>query len=80
MLLGWQINALFEDEESKDEESKNEERTQGGDMSAQEFEYIRYEVDKGRARITLNRPEKRNAHSIEMVEELRREMERMREE
>jgi len=35
------------------------------------FEYIRYEVDKGRARITLNRPEKRNALSIEMVEELR---------
>lgn len=40
-------------------------------MSAQKFEYIRYEVDRGRARITLNRPEKRNALSIEMVEELR---------
>ncbi|HIG43878.1 MAG: crotonase/enoyl-CoA hydratase family protein [bacterium] len=36
-----------------------------------EFEYISYEVDKGRARITLNRPEKRNALSIELVEELR---------
>ena len=36
-----------------------------------EFEYITYEVDKGRARITLNRPEKRNALSIELVEELR---------
>ena len=40
-------------------------------MSAPEFEYIRYEVDQGRARITLNRPEKRNALSIDMVEELR---------
>lgn len=40
-------------------------------MSGQEFEFINYEVDRGRARITLNRPEKRNALSIEMVEELR---------
>jgi enoyl-CoA hydratase len=40
-------------------------------MSAPKFEYIRYEVENGRARITLNRPEKRNALSIEMVEELR---------
>ena len=35
------------------------------------FENITYEVEKGRARITLNRPEKRNALSIELVEELR---------
>ena len=34
------------------------------------FEFILYEVDKGRARITLNRPEKRNALSIELVQEL----------
>ena len=40
-------------------------------MAIQTFEYITYEVDKGRARITLNRPEKRNALSIELVEELR---------
>ena len=40
-------------------------------MSGRTFEFIRYEVDRGRARITLNRPEKRNALSIEMVEELR---------
>ena len=30
------------------------------------FENITYEVEKGRARITLNRPEKRNALSIEL--------------
>jgi enoyl-CoA hydratase len=35
------------------------------------FENITYEVEKSRARITLNRPEKRNALSIELVEELR---------
>ena len=40
-------------------------------MSRQSYEYIKYEVDKGRARIALNRPEKRNALSIELVEELR---------
>lgn len=40
-------------------------------MSKSSFEYIDYEVEKGRARITLNRPEKRNALSIELVEELR---------
>jgi enoyl-CoA hydratase len=40
-------------------------------MTNRTFEYITYEVDKGRARITLNRPEKRNALSIELVEELR---------
>ena len=40
-------------------------------MTSPTFEHIRYEVDQGRARITLNRPEKRNALSIEMVEELR---------
>ena len=40
-------------------------------MSEKSYENIRYEVDNGRARITLNRPEKRNALSIELVEELR---------
>ena len=40
-------------------------------MTVQEFEYIGYEVEKGRARITLNRPDKRNALSIKLVEELR---------
>ena len=40
-------------------------------MSIPEFENISYEVEKGRARITLNRPEKRNALSIPLVEELR---------
>jgi enoyl-CoA hydratase len=35
------------------------------------FEHITYEADNGRARITLNRPEKRNALSIDLVEELR---------
>ena len=40
-------------------------------MTEHQFEFIKYEVDQGRARITLNRPEKRNALSIEMVEELR---------
>jgi enoyl-CoA hydratase len=40
-------------------------------MSARTFENITYEVENGRARITLNRPEKRNALSIELVEELR---------
>ena len=34
-------------------------------------EYIDHQVEDGRARITLNRPEKRNALSIELVEELR---------
>jgi enoyl-CoA hydratase len=40
-------------------------------MTNLKFENITYEVAKGRARITLNRPEKRNALSIELVEELR---------
>ena len=40
-------------------------------MTSQVFEHIIYEVERGRARITLNRPEKRNALSIELVEELR---------
>lgn len=40
-------------------------------MTTPNFEHILYEVDKGRARITLNRPKKRNALSIELVEELR---------
>ncbi|NIP14222.1 MAG: crotonase/enoyl-CoA hydratase family protein [Pseudomonadales bacterium] len=40
-------------------------------MSEKSYENIKYEVDDGRARISLNRPEKRNALSIELVEELR---------
>lgn len=40
-------------------------------MSERQLECIQYEVDRGRARITPNRPEKRNALSIELVEELR---------
>ena len=35
-----------------------------------EFEHILYEVDRGRARITLNRPEKLNAISYRMQREL----------
>ena len=35
------------------------------------FENIDYQVERGRARITLDRPERRNALSIELVEELR---------
>lgn len=38
-------------------------------MGSQVFEHIIYEVERGRARITLKRPEKRNALSIELVEE-----------
>ncbi|MBT3425867.1 MAG: crotonase/enoyl-CoA hydratase family protein [Gammaproteobacteria bacterium] len=40
-------------------------------MDTENFKHITYEVDRGRARIKLNRPEKRNALSIELVEELR---------
>ena len=40
-------------------------------MNTENFKYITYQVTRGRARITLNRPEKRNALSIELVEELR---------
>ena len=40
-------------------------------MATTSFENITYEVAKGRARITLNRPEKRNALSMALVEELR---------
>ena len=37
---------------------------------ARQFENIIYEVDEGRARITLNRPEKRNALSPQLLAEL----------
>lgn len=40
-------------------------------MANHTFEHITYEVDRGRARIALNRPKKHNALSIELVEELR---------
>ena len=40
-------------------------------MAEREYQYIQYEVDGGKARITLNRPDKRNALSIDLVEELR---------
>ena len=40
-------------------------------MASANFRNIQYEVDGGKARITLNRPEKRNALSIELVEEMR---------
>jgi len=40
-------------------------------MSDPTFNNILYSVENGRARITLNRPKKRNALSIELVEELR---------
>ena len=35
-----------------------------------EFRTIVYEAERGRARITLNRPEKRNALSFELMTEL----------
>ena len=35
-----------------------------------DFEFIIYEVEAGRARITFNRPAKRNALSIPLMEEL----------
>ena len=35
-----------------------------------EYKYIGYEVERGRARITLNRPEKRNALSMALQREL----------
>lgn len=40
-------------------------------MNPINYENILYEVENGRARITLNRPEKRNALSIQLAEELR---------
>jgi enoyl-CoA hydratase len=42
------------------------------DTPVTEFKTILYEVEKGRARITLNRPEKLNALSLELQEELNR--------
>ncbi len=35
-----------------------------------EFQFIRYEVERGRARIVFNRPEKRNALSLALLTEL----------
>ena len=35
-----------------------------------EFKNIIYEVERGRARITLNRPEKLNALTLQLMEEL----------
>jgi enoyl-CoA hydratase len=35
-----------------------------------DYQHIAYEIERGRARITLNRPEKRNALSPELLEEL----------
>ena len=39
-------------------------------MSVIEFESLLYEVDQGRARITMNRPKKRNALSFQLISEL----------
>jgi enoyl-CoA hydratase len=39
-------------------------------MSAEKFESIIYEVERGRARITLNRPKKRNALSFRLMSEM----------
>ena len=39
-------------------------------QSTDQFKFIRYEVADGRARITLNRPEKRNALNEELMTEL----------
>jgi enoyl-CoA hydratase len=40
-------------------------------MNDRAYQHILYEVDGGKARITLNEPKRRNALSIAMVEELR---------
>ena len=40
-------------------------------MNDRTYEHILYETDGGKARITLNKPERRNAMSIALVEELR---------
>ena len=34
------------------------------------YEHILYEVDRNRARVTLNRPKQRNALSLALIEEL----------
>ena len=37
--------------------------------SARNYEHILYEVDRDRARVTLNRPKQRNALSLSLLEE-----------
>jgi len=39
-------------------------------MSTETFDNILYEVEEGRARITLNRPKKRNALSFRLLSEM----------
>jgi len=45
-------------------------QVENGEKTVSEYEHIIYEVENGRARITLNRPEKRNALSPELLTEL----------
>ena len=49
----------------------NMDQASGEIVTHRNFENIIYEVDAGKARITLNRPERRNAMSRELLEELR---------
>jgi enoyl-CoA hydratase/carnithine racemase len=39
-------------------------------MQKNRYEHILYEVERGRARITLNQPKRRNALSVALLEEL----------